>query len=145
MKVSEMFPARFMRGQDLSAPILVQLTAIEREEVHPRPGVSEQKYVLRFERIDPRSAKPAPMPNVARAHNGYGVILRKSLAQQIAAALGTDETDEWVGKRIVLESSQTRAAGHDVLTVAARAPKTKPATEPPPPSEPLATSAQTAS
>jgi hypothetical protein len=141
MKVSEMFPARFMRGQDLPAPILAQITAIEREEVHPRPGVTEQKYVVRFERMDPRTAKPVPMPNVARAKNGYGVILRKALAQQIAAALGSDETDEWVGKRVVLESAQTRAAGKDVLTVAARAPKTKPAGESTPSSEPPVASA----
>lgn len=78
------------------------------------------------------------MPNVARARNGYGVILRKALAQQIAAALGSDETDDWVGKRVVLESAQTRAAGHDVLTVAARAPKTKSAGETTPAELPVA-------
>jgi hypothetical protein len=141
MKVSEMFPARFMRGQDLPAPILAQITAIDHEEVHPRPGVTEQKFVLRFERIDPRTGKPAPMPNVARTREGYGVILRKALAQQIAAALGSDETDVWVGKRVVMESAQTRAAGRDVLTIAARAPKAKPAGESAQSSEPPGASA----
>ncbi len=132
MKLSEMFPARFMRGRDLPGPILAQVNAIEREEVHPRPGVTEQKYVLRFERLDPRSGKPIPLPGVSRSRTGYGVILRKALAEQVAATLGSDDTDEWTGKRVVLEPCQARAAGRDVLTVSARAPKSKPAGEPVP-------------
>ncbi len=129
MKLSEMYPARFVRGRDLPGPILAQVSAVEREEVHPRPGVTEQKYVLRFERLDPRSGKPAPLPGVSRARAGYGVILRKALAEQIAATLGSDDTDEWIGKRVVLEPCPTRAAGRDVLTISARAPKAKPAGE----------------
>ncbi len=129
MKLSEMFPARFVRGRDLPGPILVQVNAIEREEMHPRPGVTEQKYVLRFERLDPRANRPTLLPGVSRSRAGYGAILRKALAEQIATVTGSDDTDEWIGKYVVLEPCQAHAAGRDVLSISARAPKIKPAAE----------------
>src|SRR5262245_27266270 len=123
MKLSEMFPSRFVRGQDLQSPILAQITGIERETVHPRAGVEEEKFILRFERIDPRTGKPAPLSTVVRTRAGHGVILRRVLAEQIAEALGADDTDAWIGQRVVLAPADARAGNRTVKTIVARAPK----------------------
>ena len=124
MKLAQMFPAKFVRGQDLSAPILAIITAITREETHPRPGVTEEKYVIHFERVDPKTGEYIELPANLRTAQGYGAILRHTLAEQIADALKSDDTDQWTGQRIVFMPIHTRAAGKDVLTISARAPKT---------------------
>jgi hypothetical protein len=103
MKLSEMYPSRFVRGQDLSAAILVEITGIERDQVHPKPGVTETKYVLRFNAI-----KPASLANVERAKTGYGVILRKTLADQVAGILGSDGDDTDANRK---SASENRPAG----------------------------------
>lgn len=134
MKLNQMFPARYVRGQDLAAPILVVITGISKEETHPRPGVTEEKYVLHFERLDPRTGEYVEMEANARTKAGYGCILRHTLAEQIADVLKSDDTDTWIGQKIVLQPCKTRAAGRDVLTISARAPKSasaKPAQEQP--------------
>ncbi len=130
MNLDQMFPARFVRGQDLTAAILATITGITRDETHPRPGVTEEKYVLHFERIDPRTGEYIQMPANQRDEHGYATILRKTLAEQIAGALSTRDTDQWIGQKIVLMPTRTRAAGRDVLTISARAPKAAPGQQP---------------
>lgn len=125
-----MFPARYVRGQDLSAPILATITGIGQEETHPRPGVAEQKYVVTFERLDPKTGEYIQMTSNQRTAKGYSVILRKTLAEQIAEALQEMDTDKWIGQRIVLMPTRTRAAGRDVLTISARAPKAQQPAQP---------------
>ncbi|MDA8113674.1 MAG: hypothetical protein M0Z43_02960 [Acidithiobacillus sp.] len=123
MKLNEMYPSRFVRGRDLPAAILIKITTVESETVHPRPNVTEQAYVLRFERIDPRTGQPASIAGCSRTDAGYGVILRHTLAAAIAAILQSDDTDAWIDQRIVLEPARIRAAGQDVTTITARAPR----------------------
>ncbi|MCL5994491.1 MAG: hypothetical protein M1546_00355 [Chloroflexi bacterium] len=121
MKINELFPSKFVRGQDLShTPVLAKLGVIEQVEVHPRPGVKEQKWVLLFESVDP-AGKARPIAGVSRTAAGYAVILRKALMAQILEATGTTDTDEWPGKQVVFHACESRAG----LTVCARAPKTK--------------------
>jgi hypothetical protein len=122
VKLNELFPNRFVRGQDLTSPVLASISAIEKADVHPRPGVTETKLVLRFESIG-TDGKPKPLAGIMRTPAGYGVLLRKSLAVQIFEATATSDTDQWSGKTVVLASAPARASGRDVLTVVARAPR----------------------
>lgn len=117
-----MFPSRFVRGRDLPGPILAKITAIERETVHPRPGVTEDKWILRIERLT-ADGQPEKLQNVTHTKTGYGMVLRKALAEQIGEALASRNTDDWCDKRIVLFPIPAKAGGKDVISINARAPK----------------------
>ena len=125
MQIQTMFPSRYVRGQDLSAAILARIISVTQETMHPRPGVTETSYVLRVNRIDPGNRDMLlEIPNCnCDATLGYGVILRHSLALQIAVQHGPD-TDKWKDQVIVLEPTRMAVAGRDVTTITARAPRT---------------------
>lgn len=103
MKLSEMYPSKYLRGADLSAPVKVTIAKIQPERLYT-PGVGEvDGWVLYCERAS------------------KGVVLSKGLALSIAQALGADDTDEWIGKQIVLYPQPMRVAGRDLVAIRARA------------------------
>ena len=121
MNVDAMFPARYLRGQDLAGPILIVITAITREKMRAGPGKpEEEKYVLRFELVKGQTIK---LDATQHPPEGYGLILRKVLAHQIVAALMLKDADKWIGQRIVIFPGPSKAAGEDVITTYARAPR----------------------
>ena len=125
MQINTMFPSRYVRGQDLTAPILARIITVTQETMHPRPGVTETSYVLRISRIDPGNRDNLlEIANcVCDSSKGYGVILRHSLALQIQTMHGSD-TDKWVSQVVVLEPTEMSVAGRQVTTITARAPRT---------------------
>lgn len=58
LTLSNLLPNRYLRGQNLSKPLLARVIAFEREIAHPCPGVEEQVWVLRFEPLDYPGLKP---------------------------------------------------------------------------------------
>jgi hypothetical protein len=118
-RVGDLFPRKWVNGQSLPGPLLVQLGEVEAATVHPRPGVEERAHVLRFEPIDHVTRKTIPLPGHERTPAGYGLVLTRRLAEQIAAAVGTDVLDDWKGRLVVFEP--TTLNGKRVLT--ARKPK----------------------
>jgi hypothetical protein len=99
---------------------MARLVTVETETVHPRPGVETEAYIVRFAVISAKTQKPVPFPGAQRTENGYGMILRAALVEQIMLATETTDTSEWPGKLIVFEQA-TRVGK---LTTAARAPRT---------------------
>ena len=82
----------------------------------------ETKYVLYFE--DVSTGKAARVRGVQYVpDHGQGLVLRKALAYQINEATGTDDTDHWAGKRVVIYGCKTKAQGKEVVSICARAPK----------------------
>jgi len=118
-RVHDLFPRKWVNGQSLPGPLLVQLGGVEAATVHPRPGVEERAHVLRFEPIDHVTRKTILLPGHERTPAGYGLVLTRRLAEQIAAAVGTDVLDDWKGQLVVFEP--TTLNGKRVL--AARKPK----------------------
>lgn len=105
MKVSDMFPSKYLRGCDLSGPVTVTIAGIRAERLY-RPGKGEvEAWVLFCEKAS------------------KGVVLSKTLADQIAAALESEDTDNWPGKPVVLYPESITVAGRRVLAVRARAVK----------------------
>jgi hypothetical protein len=82
VNVDHLFPSRFLKPADLgeAAPI-VTIARLVVEAVGAR---RERKPVLYFE------------------HKRKGLIVNKTIATQVAAALGKSETDDWPGGRIRL-------------------------------------------
>lgn len=122
MNFNEMFPARVLRGQDLTKPILVQITGVGQDEMRAGQGKPvEKKWVMFFE--DVSTGKPKPLANVQYfPGRGHELVLRKTLAMQIRDAVGA-EPDGWAGKCVVLYPCGTTVQGKPAVTVCARAPK----------------------
>ena len=103
MKLSEMYPSRFVRGVDLQGKsVTVTIAKVQLESMRPNPQSPEiQKFVL------------------YPAEGKKGIVLSKTLANQIARAVGSEETDEWVGQKVTLYPEPVSVAG--VQRVAIRA------------------------
>jgi hypothetical protein len=107
-----MYPRRYAIGEDLQGkPITLTIEKISREKMHPQPNSPEvEKWVAYFKE--------------ARK----GVVLNRTVAYQIAEFLGSEETDDWIGKRITLYPQPMTVAGRKVTAIRAQAAKSAPAT-----------------
>lgn len=104
MRVQEMYPRRYASGEDLKGrPVKVTIARVQQEEMRPGGGSPVKKWVIYF-----RDAQ-------------RGVILSRTLAYQIAEALGEDDTSNWPGRRIVLYPVPMTVAGRPVTAIRARA------------------------
>jgi hypothetical protein len=110
MKVSDMFPTSYVSGADLKGKAFrVTIARVEAEELRPvRNAPPETKYVVYVE----QSKK--------------GVILSRTLAVQIAAIVGSDETRDWVGKSITIYPEPMTVAGKPRIAIRARKPGPEP-------------------
>ena len=79
----------------------VTIKAIKVEELRTQDGTAAKKPVLYFEKTD------------------KGLVLNKTNAKTIAEMYGNN-TDEWIGKRIVLFRSECMAFGKEVECVRVR-------------------------
>ena len=96
MKISDVFPSKYLKAEDLEgANVTVTIEEVNREEVGPK---KESKLVIRF------------------ANTRKKMVLNKTNAATIAKLYG-EETDEWLGKRIILCSKDTEFQGEMVLAL----------------------------
>jgi hypothetical protein len=123
MQVKDMFPARYLRGQDMTKPILIELRSVEQTELRAGPDKpAEPAFVLYFE--DVSSGSPAPMRGLMHTpRKGHALVLRRALADEIMQATGVIDTDEWRGKRVVIYPEQRTVARRNVVSIRARPPK----------------------
>lgn len=107
MKVSEMFPRKYLGGEDLQGKAYrVVIDGVRQEELRVAPGAKpELKWVMYL------------------AGTRKGIVLSRTLAEQIAAAAGSDETDDWAGKAVVIYPEPMTVAGKRRVAIRARAPK----------------------
>lgn len=104
MKLNDMFPRKYATGEDLQGrPVTLTIARLQSEKMTPTPGAAPvEKWVIFF-----REAQK-------------GVVLSKTLATQIARAVGSDDTDEWPGKRITLFPETVNVAGQTRVAIRAR-------------------------
>jgi hypothetical protein len=107
MKLTEMFPKRFATGEDLQGKaVTLTVQGVNSEKMHPQRNAPEvDRWVLYFKETK------------------KGVILSRTLAYQIAGILGSDDTEQWIGKRIMLYPQPMNVAGKQVVAIRARAAK----------------------
>jgi hypothetical protein len=101
-----MFPRAFLSGDDLAGRTwTVIIASVSREMLRVTPtSTPQEKYVLHIE--DARKA----------------LVLNRTIAQQIATILGSEDTDEWTGKKIALHPVAISVAGKNRLAIRATAP-----------------------
>jgi hypothetical protein len=129
VNINEAFPSKYLKASDLrgSTPI-VTIDHVTVEEVGKARDRKPVAYFVGKEK---------------------GLVLNKTNATKIGQITGSAETDEWVGAKIMLYTTETEFQGESVETIrikpvpAARSqgarPAPTPAPEPPPaPSAPLA-------
>ena len=107
MKVDQMFPRKYATGADLGGQaVTVIIASMQPEQMRPnRNARPETKYVIYFEGAT------------------KGVVLNRTLANQIAQITGEQDTDNWIGHRITLYPVPMKVAGQDRIAIRARAPK----------------------
>jgi hypothetical protein len=105
-KISEMKESKFLKQGDVGAGALMTITGCEKHNVAMAGADPEMKWCLEFSETD----KP--------------LVLNVTNMQLCARALGSDDTDEWTGKRIVLYTDPNVSyAGKVVGGIRIRAPK----------------------
>ncbi len=104
MKLEEMFPSRYVKGQDLQGrDVIVTLASVQPERMRPNSQSPElQKFVL------------------YTVEGKKGVVLSKTLASQIARALGSDDSDDWTGMKVTLYPEPMTVAGVQRVAIRAR-------------------------
>lgn len=124
-KVSEMLPSKFLKKEDVPSPVLVTIAAVSHELVEQDTG--EMKWAMHFLESINNTSKP--------------MVLNSTNIQLCEAILGSDDTDQWIGKKIVVYTDPTIMFGGKVVgglrvrAVAGRAAKATqaPAAPPAPP------------
>lgn len=119
-KTSEMRESKFLKQAEVSKPVLWTVHGIEKVNVAKEGADPEYKWAMNFHESD--------KPLVLNAVN-------IQLAEKI---FGSDDTDHWVNKRVVLYVDPTvMYAGKVVGGIRLRAPKQGSVAAPPPPVQEL--------
>jgi hypothetical protein len=120
MNISELKSSRFLKQSDVGVGVLVTITSLTQENVAADGAEETLKYCLHFEELE--------RPMVLNSTNG----------QLIAKILGSEESDDWVGKKVVLYADPNISFGGKITGgIRVRAPRiNKPAAKAPVKSKP---------
>ena len=112
-KTSEMRESNFLKKEDVGRGVLATISGCVQKNVAKEGASPEHKWCLTFNELE----KP--------------MVLNATNVQLCEAILGSDDTDHWIGKRIVLYTDPNVSyQGKLIGGIRVRAPK---ATAPPPP------------
>lgn len=89
MKTSLMKESKFLKKEDVMPPVLVTMGQVEKVNVALEGVEPEYRWALHFDEMD----KP--------------MVLNQTNINLINSVTGTDDTDDWVGKQIVLYNDPT--------------------------------------
>jgi len=124
-KTSDMRESKFLKQTDVGGGMLMTVSGCEQHNVAMQGAEPEMKWCLTFKESD----KP--------------LVLNSTNIQLCERVFGSDDTDQWIGHKIVLYTDPNVSyAGKVVGGIRVRAPKAKPGraratTPPPPPPEPV--------
>lgn len=97
MKATTMIPSRFLKKEDVEPRRLVTITKLTEENVAPENQAAEVKWVMHFREL----SKP--------------LVLNSTNINACVQALGTDETDDWIGKQVVLYNDPNVSFGGKIV------------------------------
>ena len=86
MHISNLRESKYLTKDDVGRGALVTIRSVEQEDLSMDGQPREMKHVLRFD----------------DAPSGKGLVLNWTNAQLCAQARGAEETDDWIGKKVVL-------------------------------------------
>lgn len=83
-KIGEMIESKYLKQSDVSEDTVVTVEKVGKANVAPKGEEAEYKWLIRF------SEFPKPM------------VLNSTNIKRLAKACGSDDTDEWIGKKAIL-------------------------------------------
>jgi len=89
MNVNELGTSKFLTKHDVDPPVLVTIVGCEKMNVAMETQAPEEKWTMTFKELD----KP--------------LVLNPTNGQLIAAITGSEESDGWIGKQIMLYNDPT--------------------------------------
>jgi len=107
-KTSEMIPSKYLRKEDIDGDKLVTIKTIEKVNVAREDSAPEYRWAMMFQEF----AKP--------------LILNSTNIQICEAVFGSDDSDNWLGKKVVLYVDPTiQLKGKIVGGLRLRAPRAR--------------------
>ena len=101
-KLSEMFPSKWLKASDIDQDYEVEIVEVTTDNIG-QGDQKEEKFVVHFQEFD------------------KGLVLNKVNASMIAAQHG-DDTDNWIGKKVVLTVEDVAYQGKIVPAIRVRRP-----------------------
>ena len=119
MRIGEMKESKYIKKEDVGQGKLVTIADLQQQNVAMEDQPPEMKWIIHFHEFS------------------KGMVLNWTNVQLIAKALGTEETDEWKGKKIVLfEDANVSFGGKLTGGIRVRAARLKPDTQAEEPKKP---------
>jgi hypothetical protein len=110
MKIGQMMDSKFLKKEDVEPPKLVTIRGFSQQNAG-RDDAPEMKWTMSFIELQ----KP--------------MVMNSTNLQLCAQALGSDDTDHWIGKQVVLYNDPSvQFQGKLIGGIRIRAPKMRPAT-----------------
>lgn len=97
MKTSEMFGSQYMKAAELEPGKSYRLTIAGLSQI--KFGEDNVKFLLHFEEAQ------------------KGLVLNKTVAKQITENLGSEDSNDWVGKKITLFRTTAEYKGESVAAI----------------------------
>lgn len=115
MKVSQMFPRRYVTGADLGGKAhTLTIASVRTETMRPSPNARpEQKHVLYFVGAQ------------------KGLVLNRTNAWTLVDILGSEDTDDWMDGQVTIFPVQMTVAGKARIAIRVRPPDNGPTDLPP--------------
>ncbi|MCL4295715.1 MAG: hypothetical protein KJ077_08310 [Anaerolineae bacterium] len=114
MKISDLFPSKYMKGDDMGGkPWSFKIKSVRMEEMH-----------------DKQANKKAKKPVVYFHGPRKGLILNRTVAEQIAKVTDQDDTDNWPGHVVTIHPMTITAFGSTYLVIRVKPPENGPSEVP---------------
>lgn len=97
MKIGELTSSKFLKGADFEEPALCTIKDVSKENVAKPNEPKKERGVMYFEEYE------------------KGLVLNATNLKRAAAALGSDDTDDWLGKKIVVYCDENVEFGGDIV------------------------------
>ena len=111
-KVGQMIESKYLKQSDIDGEIIVTIAKIGKGNVAPDDKAEEMKWMVRFKEF------PKPM------------VLNSTNIRMLAKICGSEDSDDWIGKEVVLWVDENVTFGGEVVgglrvksSVPAQAPK----------------------
>src|SRR3990167_8852041 len=107
-KVHDMIESKFLKKEDVGDGVLATISNVDQQNVAMQGAGPEMKWCLHFEEVD----KP--------------LVLNSTNIQLCKSILASDDTDDWLGKKVVLYTDPNVSYGGKLIGgIRIRAPRGK--------------------
>lgn len=113
MNINELTTSKYLKKEDVTPPVMVTISGLTHENLAKDGDSPEYKYVLQFS----ENIKP--------------MVLNLTNGKLIAIVTGEEDTDNWVGKKIILWNDPTVSFGEKMTGgIRVQLPQTAPVAAP---------------